>query len=635
MTSRRRRNRSRSPLRESPQHGGHRGYRQRDHHGGGDRHNNNRNGRDNSQSPFDDASREHGIPDFFYDDPPIEAERSTRRTSDRGRGHHQRGRDRDRDPRRDRPQSSNSRRNPMPPPAARQSRANEDKTASKKDRTKTMPQENRDKCGACKQNHDIRYCPYPNTDDGRTKICPICNTSNHAWFECWYYKRDVMEQWNVCWANRRCLPTLVHDAPLDEILHSRIGLARERGNNDGPSPLENFNKLPGPLSPAFVKKLMPIDRKDAHITLEVQNGRIVPWELKREALEDNEARTTSTIRDKSTMDMRIDRFIAGTRSSAESIPAASKQPFFNNIDIVFEANQIAYKLIRGKKPLPSVKAIKPTRTYPRGKWAKRIPDVVLCGNCGTEDHDILECPSLCKKCGMRMSIHMGSLVNGQCDFGCICHDEPGHTRPACNRPCRPCIVENRDSNTKIKDCKKHCPLHLSLIDDERFHATCAQDHEFCPLCRGRHWHQDCPQWLKTLCLRRDCLSTNCNAHCHVCGGSNIDQIMSYFPKNDNVAYRQHVQGLVRTWHQYLDNSQWERVSFSNADIKQSTWSMLRCKHHACVTATVCSREEERVDTWKKVVNCVRGGFTDQTISKAVRLLQVPECPVCLYRQRQE
>lgn len=50
----------------------------------------------------------------------------------------------------------------MPPPAPRPSRANEDKIkaklkgAPKNDRQKTMPQANRDKCGACSQNHDIR-----------------------------------------------------------------------------------------------------------------------------------------------------------------------------------------------------------------------------------------------------------------------------------------------------------------------------------------------------------------------------------------------------------------------------------------------------------------------------------------------
>lgn len=606
-------------MRDPPQqHGGHRGYRQRDHHGGGDRDNNNRNGRNNNQSSFGDASREHGIPGYFYDDPPIETQRSARRTSDRVRGHHQRGRDRGRKHHHDRPQPSNSRRNSMPPPAPRPLRANEDKvpskikSAPKKDRPKTIPQTNRDKCGACSQDHDIRFCPYPNTEDGRTKICPICDTTKHAWHECWYYKRDITEQWNVCWDNRRCLPTLVHDASLDEILGSRVSLARETSNEDEPSPLENFNNLPGPLSPAFVKKLMPINCEDAHIIHEVQKGRIVPWELVREALEDNQVRINSAMRDKSTMDMSLDRFIAGTRSSVGSVPAASKQRFFNNMDAVMESNQRAFCQILEKRP---------------------CPDVVTCDNCVTEGHETRNCPILCKECGMIMSFHNGTLVNGQCREGCICRDKPGHTRPACDRPCRPCIIEDRDSDTDLKACKRHCPLQLCLIEDEQTHLWCARDHVACPLCWGRHWHQDCPKWLGTLCLRQDCLATGCNAHCHMCGGFSVEEIMSYFPENDNVAYRQHVQALVRKWHHYLDNYQCKRIGVPDADIKHSSWSILRCKRHFFVTADACSLEKKRVDTWKKVVDCVRGGFTEETISEAARLLRVPECSVCFDQQR--
>lgn len=211
MPSKRRRNRSRSPLRDPPQQqSGHRGYRQRDYYGNNGP-GNSRNDRDNGQPQ----------PAHFYDDPPGPP----------------------------RPNEDNTKTNA--------------KGAPKKDRPKTIPLENRDKCGACTEYHDIRYCPYPNTEDGRTKICPICDTSKHAWFECWYYKRDVMEQWTVCWVNRRCLPTLVHDAPLDEIFYSRVSLARQAPNIDGPSHLESLNSLPGPLSPAFVQKLVPPDREDA------------------------------------------------------------------------------------------------------------------------------------------------------------------------------------------------------------------------------------------------------------------------------------------------------------------------------------------------------------------------------------
>lgn len=465
-------------------------------------------------------------------------------------------------------------------------------------------------------------------------MCPICNTTKHAWFECWYYKRDVMEQWTVCWENRRCLPALVHDAPLDEIFHSRVSLARETNNADGSSLLENFNSLPGPLSPAFVKKLMPLDVADAHIQHELQERRLVPWELTREMLEDSRGRTVMAIRDKSTMEMRIDRFIDGTRSSAGSIPAASKQDFFHDMDNAIKVNNDVYNQILAKKPLPSLKAMKlPGRILPQGKFNKDEM-TVTCNNCRAEGHRIQYCPTPCKQCGSSME-HHGIMVGGQCAQGCMCSNEPGHAKAACNRLCRPCIITDPNSTTELRDCKRHCLFHLCRIDDgdmEKDHSQCRRDHKACPACKGRHWHQDCPQWLGTLCVRQDCLATQCKAHCRICGGQNIDEIMTFFPKNDNVAYRQKVQGLVRTWHQFLDNSQWERIQAPDADIKHSSWSALRCKRHANVTADACTLDQKRVGTWKKVVNCVRGGFTEETVSEAERLLQVPECWACLEQQ---
>lgn len=529
----------------------------------------------------------------------------------------------------------------LAPPATRPSRAIQDKnksnikSAPKNDRPKTMPEANRDKCGACSKSHDIRYCPYPNTEDGRIKIFPICNTSKHAWFECWYYKRDVTEQWIVCWVNRRCLPALVHDASLDEIFHSRVSLARETNNTDEPFLLENFNSLPGPLSPAFVKKLMPLDIEDPHIHHELRERRLVPWVLTREMLEDSRGRTVKAIRDKSTMGMRIDRFIDGTRSSAGSVPAASKQDFFHDMKNAIKANKDVYNQFLAENPLPSRKATIPRRTLPQDKF-KRLKDemAITCNNCGTEGHRIQDCPTPCKQCVSSME-HHSLLVGAQCAQGCMCSYEPGHAKAACNRLCRLCIMADPNSTTELKDCETHCAFHLCRIDDhpDTDHSQCRRDHKACPTCKGRrHWHQDCPQWLGTLCVRQDCLATQCNAHCRICGGQNIDEIMSFFPNNDNLAYRKQVQGLVRTWHQYLDNSQWERISAPDADMKHSSWGALRCKRHASVTEDACTLDQMRVDTWKKVVNCVRAGFTEETVSEAERLLQVPECGACFHQQ---
>lgn len=483
------------------------------------------------------------------------------------------------------------------------------------------PLENRDKCGACTEYHDIRYCPYPNTEDGRTKICPICDTSKHAWFECWYYKRDVMEQWTVCWVNRRCLPTLVHDAPLDEIFYSRVSLARQAPNIDVPSHLESLNSLPGPLSPAFVQKLVPPDREDAWIQHELQEGRVVPWELSRAALEDGGHRAQGGIRDESTTHMLID----GTRSSIEDIPATIKHESFIMSDAM-KANNEVYDRILAQKPLPTVKAVIPP---PGRDFPNRRVGGGTCDNCGSSSHPRHHCLGPCKECGMSAPNHFGSL-GYWCSRGCVCGPNPGHTRTACNSLCRSCTYDG-DLNTELKDCKKHCPLHMCLTSDGRDHSWCAAEHKACPSCKERHWRQDCPTWLSEICVRQDCLELKCKTHCALCGGLNIDGIMSFFPKNDNVAYKQKVEGLVRTWHRYLHNCQWQRES----DTYQifSSWNVLRCPRHNMSPADAHALEEARASTWKKVVNCVRGGFTKETVAEAERLLKIPECKECLIEQK--
>lgn len=534
-----------------------------------------------------------------------------------------------------------------PPPAPRPSRANEDKKKSKikgapkNDRPKAMPEANRDKCGACSENHDIRYCPYPNTEDGRTKICPICNTTKHAWFECWYYKRDVTEQWTVCWANRRCLPVLVHDAPLDEIFHSKVSLERETSEKEETYFLEDFDSLPGPLSPAFVKKLMPPDVGDDHIRHELQEarlgkGRLVPWELSRMILEESRLRGVCAVRDRLTMDMRIHRFIDGTRSSAGHVPAARKQGFFYDMDNAIKANNDVYNQILAKKPLHSIKATKASFTSPEDKWDPDRDDemALISDDCGAVYPvypKIQESPAPCKQCGMSMeNHHTGSFIGGQCGQGCMCSNEPRHVKAACNRLCRLCIMTDPDSTTTLKDCKRHCPFHLCRLDDgnmEEDHSQCMRDHKACPTCKERHWHQDCPQWLGTLCVRQDCLATQCNIHCRICGGQNIDEIMAFFPNNDNVAYRQQVQSLVQTWHRYLHSSQWERISVP--DIKRYSWSAVRCRYyHGRFLDDERTLEQLRAATWKAVAECVLGGFTEETITEAERLLKLPECRAC-------
>lgn len=521
----------------------------------------------------------------------------------------------------------------MPPPAPRQSRANEDKTSSKDDRTKTMPQANRDKCGACKQNHDIRYCPYPNTDDGRTKICPICDTTKHAWCECWYYKRDVTQQFQVCYENRRCLPTLVHDESIRLVLVNKVTFSSEIKGDNGQEALNILNKRPGPLSPAFVKTLMPTQVTDPDIQIQLSEGRCAPWDLVPGDLLDRTKRTTKAFSDPSTAKMTMDTNIEDTWSSLDNIPHARKLDYFKELHKANQAREASFaQTAMMKPPTGPVLTVRSRRSAARKKLQSRIPDDPVeemdteCVNCGSSDHGLMECPSPCKACGDKMAEHGIKLNGTECTAGCLCKPDAGHPRTDCTQLCRPCLVLKSDSNTAVKDCKEHCPVHITT--DGLDHYTCTIMAKRCGACQGEHWYQDCTEFLGRICPLDCCRKVDCTAHRRKCGGSNVDGIAALFANNENTAYRRGVEELVSTWHQYLEIRQWDRVVTPDASMATGAWSALRCKIHKDIKVDVASLEQVRAARWSSVVDCVRGGFTEKTVARAKALLRVPECEAC-------
>lgn len=529
----------------------------------------------------------------------------------------------------------------MPPPAPRPSKPNDgrskpkQKGAPKNDRPKTMPQGNRDKCGACSQDHDIRYCPYPNTDDGRTKICPICNTTNHAWFECWHRKEEVVETFTICYENRRCLPVLVHDESLQAVFMAKVYRDQSRTGSDLKSILEVHNANSGPLSPAFVKTLMPPQAADLQIQQQIRDGRCAPWELDQEELVDSTRRTKKAFRDPSTVILGVDRITAGTASRTWNVPAAKKLGYFvelaqNEQDRNAALAETARRRSLALTQMPTIRTWA-SRRRKRPELRSAAGDMeVECPNCAASGHIFRKCPNPCKACGRPMGQHEGSIEKNKCIDGCLCRPYAGHTRQQCPRPCRLCIMENPESDTAIKDCQTHCHIH-NLHMSNGNHKLCLIQHSSCGFCFEHHWPQDCPIWMQRICLFSGCHKLDCTVHCVACGGSNFDGIASLFPNNNNTAYRRRIEHLVRTWHDFLDKWQWERVPAPDAHNKRSAWSVLRCQRHKEFTCDALSLEKMRVSTWGKVVDCVRGGFTEKTVSEAERLLQIPECPDCRYK----
>ncbi|KAG8157846.1 hypothetical protein KVR01_012508 [Diaporthe batatas] len=200
-----------------------------------------------------------------------------------------------------------------------------------------IPEIRRTKCGACHQDHDIRFCPRPNTEDGRTKICPVCDTSEHAWCECKHYDPDdLATKWMVIWYNRRCLPTLVHDDTLNDVFLGKLYLLDVEKSIEERT--KDLNGKAGPLTPKFVMKLLPPKRADErakwaledNVQKQLDAGRKLPWELERIVLQYNFHRPDMAVEDAATKEMQTWKLVEGTKTKV--IPKARKLDYFRELD---------------------------------------------------------------------------------------------------------------------------------------------------------------------------------------------------------------------------------------------------------------------------------------------------------------
>ncbi|KAH8757293.1 hypothetical protein F5883DRAFT_649064 [Diaporthe sp. PMI_573] len=225
-------------------------------------------------------------------------------------------------------------------------------------------------------------------------------------------------------------------------------------------------------------------------------------------------------------------------------------------------------------------------------------------------------------------------LTGQCTHGCMCGGAPVHRRTACGRPCRFCLIEDKDSTTEIQECKKHCQLHRCVVEKTIDHERCLEGHEKCPSCQGRHWYQDCPDSLKNVCPMQSCRDTLCAAHCRECGGPvDWNQVIGLCPKEweaNSEVWKPRINGLFRKWHTHLHAKQWTRLDVPDGDIKKDAWCKLRCRsttHHYEVTADELSKL--RATAWGAAIrHIMQLGYEEGGRAKAVEVLAAPECRMC-------
>lgn len=250
---------------------------------------------------------------------------------------------------------------------------------------------------------------------------------------------------------------------------------------------------------------MPPKDSDDTVWSQLQAGRLVPWELEKKVLESNTDRPDRSMEDPDTRNMQIWDVLNGTRTTL--MPKAFKQTYIRELQ---ERNRVAeeaakqnsdvHMRIRGlgigqsqgqlsqSKWAQSFRSTASRKTLPDGKFGPKPADdemTVTCRNCDGDGHDTQKCPSACRECGRSMRQHGGL---NRYKLGCMCREHPGHTKNACDRPCRLCFIESRESTTKIKDCVMHCQLHMRGTENNNDalnncdRGQCLIKHEDCPSC---------------------------------------------------------------------------------------------------------------------------------------------------------
>ena len=192
---------------------------------------------------------------------------------------------------------------------------------------------------------------------------------------------------------------------------------------------------------------------------------------------------------------------------------------------------------------------------------------------------------------------------------------------------------NKGSTTSIRDCKEHCPHHLCPVEGGD-HGACVEQHRHCPLCRGRHWRQDCPRFTQTICPVQTCRVVGCKEHCGACGGNYLAEIFKLCPAEweaDNLKplWSSRMEEIIASWHAHLHRNQWTREEVTDAkDIKSDAWCQLRCKEHPQTVVSAESLKDVRATAWKTAVFHLQDSYENGGLDKALTILAMPECRSC-------
>lgn len=495
------------------------------------------------------------------------------------------------------------------------------------------PATRRPPCPNCGRDHPLRYCPCPNTEDGRLQACVSCNTTDHAWFTCDDYEPDHKKAFSVAFMGRLGLCPLVHNVPLHIVWAARFYEIRDSWG-------EQSRDLFGPSTPQFVMRMLTLGRDDPEIGRQMDEGRVLPWDLDRANLTKFAQRVRHVVLDPTTNPMSEQVIFEGTATRRDNVtrivPAQPRPPGSTGATADSTPEPASpVKKEEEAQPLPAdqISLLQPSHG---------LSEMQHCHNCKKPGHVFGGCKDPCSQCHEQLNTaeHMEEWREGQrCRYLCWCGEEPGHAYTKCPRPCRACVEEKHDTaGASVGQCGVHCHVHprCAAGEDETDHHDCATRlRGECPTCGsvGEHWGQDCPAWLRGMCMERSCRKDGCAVHCLHCGMEHLADA-AVLPGIQG-AYGHTLQGrdaierLSSYWHDQI-HRQWERVDAKNVS-HDVPWTVLRCINHADVELPLEKLKQIRANTLLQVVREMRAdpAIRDPT---QCQVLQLPECPRCFAEQ---
>lgn len=434
----------------------------------------------------------------------------------------------------------------------------------------------------------------------------MCNTTDHAWFRCRKYKYNQHRVFHSVIADRQGLCPIVHDMEAHHVwqCHFQSGDRKTRALT---------LQRPGPWTPQFTVRMWKNGSRSTEIKMQLDQGRKLPWHLSTADLTNVEERLKRVVLDPNTNPMSENVVYQGTMTKTDDIIKLMKPKTPSGTKSLSSGGRRLLHHAAGTDPRP-------------------------CNNCGLVGHSCKECLSPCTQCGERMNHgdHLKEWLNGRCRYLCWCSERPGHPYWKCTRPCRTCVLFLEDKNKyhPVGDCPWHCGVHpkntrIMAVDE---HNVCIESLDgVCQECneRGAHWPQDCPQFLRRLCMVSDCKIESCLEHCNSCGMGRPDgqQTFTYLKEHCNATESdlEPLRQISIHWHNLI-HGQWDRV-FTDDISGNKPWSILRCKKHPAKEFKVEDLNQIRLNTLKRMIEKLRSSASIQD-QATVKVLSFPECPDC-------